>query len=54
MKNVSIIEGDFVRVKGDSYVYEIINIEGTKAIVKDGHQKLYTIELNLLVKLRHS
>jgi hypothetical protein len=42
--------GDFVKTKGDSHVYEIIDIKESKATVKDGHEKLYTVELNLLTK----
>lgn len=42
--------GDFVKTKGDSHVYQIVDIEGLIATVKDGHEKLYTVELNLLTK----
>jgi|688.fasta_scaffold830623_1 hypothetical protein len=44
-------KGDFVKVKGDSHVYEIHNVEENIATVVDGHKKKYTVELNLLVKL---
>ena len=44
-------KGDFVKVKGDSHVYQIIDIEENIATVEDGHKKQYTVELNLLVKL---
>jgi hypothetical protein len=43
-------KGDFVKVKGDSHVYKLIDIKGTQATVKDGHEKLYTVEATLLVK----
>jgi hypothetical protein len=43
-------KGDFVIVKRDSHVYQIIDIEGLIATVKDGHEKLYTVELNRLRK----
>jgi hypothetical protein len=42
--------GNFVKIKGDSHIYQIVDIEGRIAIVKDGHEKLYTVELNLLTK----
>lgn len=43
-------KGDFVKVKGDSYIYEIIDIKENIATVEDGHKKQYVVELNLLIK----
>ena len=44
-------KGDFVTVKGDSHVYQIIDIEANQATVEDGHKKQYTVEINLLRKV---
>ena len=49
-KPTTMKKGDFVKVKEDSYVYQIVDIEGLIATVKDGHEQLYTVELNRLTK----
>ena len=44
-------KGDFVTVKGDSYVYQIIDIEENQVTVEDGHKKQYIVEIHLLKKV---
>lgn len=39
---------DFVRVKGDSYVYQIVGFVDNKAVVEDGHCRQYVVELSKL------
>jgi len=41
---------DFVLVKGDSYVYQIVGFVDNKAIVEDGHCQQYVVELSKLQK----
>lgn len=43
--------GDYVIVKGDSYVYQIKDIHGNKLTVEDGHKKLYTVDQYRVIKI---
>ena len=45
-------KGDFVIVKGDSYVYQIIDIdiERNKAKIENGHKQHFIVEIHLLKK----
>jgi len=47
-------KGDFVKVKGDSHVYQIIDIEENIATIEDGHKKQYVVDPNKLVKASNS
>lgn len=44
-------KGDFVVVKGDSYVYEIKDIQGNELTLEDGHKKLYTVDHSKVRKI---
>lgn len=37
-------KGDYVVVKGDSYVYQIKDIQENELTVEDGHGKLYIVD----------
>lgn len=44
-------KGDYVRIKGDSYVYQIKDIQKSELTVEDGHGKLYTVDQSKVIKL---
>jgi len=43
--------GDFVVVKGDSYVYKIKDLLGNELTLEDGHGKLYTVDHSKVRKI---
>lgn len=43
--------GDYVTVKGDSYVYQIKDIQRNELTLEDGHGKLYTVDQSKVRKV---
>jgi hypothetical protein len=41
--------GDYVKVKGDSFVYSVNKIEGSTVEIEDGHGKTFITDINKLV-----
>ena len=44
-------KGDYIKVIGDSYVYQIKDIQGSELTVEDGHGKLYTVDQSKVRKI---
>tara|TARA_R110000868_G_scaffold261824_1_gene519981 strand:- start:845 stop:988 length:144 start_codon:yes stop_codon:yes gene_type:complete len=43
--------GDYITIKGDSYIYQIKNIQGNKLTVEDGHNKQYIVDQSKVRKI---
>lgn len=43
--------GNYVTVKGDSYVYQIKNIQKNQLLVEDGHGKQYIVDQSKVRKI---
>lgn len=44
-------KGDYVIVKGNSFVYQIKDIQKNELTVEDGHGKIYTVDQSKVKKL---
>lgn len=42
--------GDYITIKGDSYVYQIKDVQGSQLIVEDGHGKEYIVDYSKVRK----
>ncbi len=43
--------GNYVTIKGDSYVYQIKNIQENQLLVEDGHGKQYIVDQSKVRKI---